>query len=184
MEGSYTVTITNASGCTATASTFVDVNGVNGGAGSNSPVCVGQTLQLSASGGTSYSWSGLGGYNSSSQNPSRTNVTSSMAGVYTVTILNGGCSATYTVSVVVNQATASASSNSPVCSGNSLNLSATGGGSSYSWLTRWVYFQLTNPKPKQCHHSHEWNLFGHGRREWQLHRHRHNECSSQSNTHH
>ncbi|MFN8353224.1 MAG: hypothetical protein U0Y10_02155 [Spirosomataceae bacterium] len=57
MEGSYTVTITNASGCTATASTFVDVNGVNGGAGSNSPVCVGQTLQLSASGGTSYSWS-------------------------------------------------------------------------------------------------------------------------------
>ncbi|MFN8353219.1 MAG: hypothetical protein U0Y10_02130 [Spirosomataceae bacterium] len=57
-----------------------------------------------------------------------------MAGVYTVTILNGGCSATYTVSVVVNQATASASSNSPVCSGNSLNLSATGGGSSYSWL--------------------------------------------------
>ncbi|MFN8353220.1 MAG: hypothetical protein U0Y10_02135 [Spirosomataceae bacterium] len=40
MEGSYTVTITNASGCTATASTFVDVNGVNGGAGSNSPVCV------------------------------------------------------------------------------------------------------------------------------------------------
>ncbi|MFN8353215.1 MAG: hypothetical protein U0Y10_02110 [Spirosomataceae bacterium] len=56
-----------------------------------------------------------------------------MSGVYSVTVSSSGCSASATVSVVVNQVGASASSNSPVCAGGSINLNASTGGTSYSW---------------------------------------------------
>ncbi|MFN8353230.1 MAG: hypothetical protein U0Y10_02185 [Spirosomataceae bacterium] len=96
--------------------------------------CVGRSIDLSStpSGGT-YSWSGSSSFNSILQNPSRSNATTSMSGVYSVTVSSSGCSASATVSVVVNQVGASASSNSPVCAGGSINLNASTGGTSYSW---------------------------------------------------
>ncbi len=82
---------------------------INTTAGSNSPICGGPTLTLTAtgaSGGTppySYSWSGPGGYTSTSQNPSRSNPTSAMSGTYTVTATdNLGCTGSSNVAVVVN----------------------------------------------------------------------------------
>ena len=57
--GTYSVTVTELGGLTATASTSVTINPLpTGVAGSNSPLCVGSTLHLTASGGTAYSWSG------------------------------------------------------------------------------------------------------------------------------
>ena len=135
MAGTYTVTVTDGNGCTATASTSVTVNALpTATAGSNSPVCIGGTINLTSSGGTSYSWSGPGGFTSTQQNPTRANATVAMSGAYTVTVTNAnGCSATATTNVTVNALpTATASSNSPVCAGSTINLTATGG-TTYSW---------------------------------------------------
>ncbi|MBA4852786.1 PKD domain-containing protein, partial [Emticicia sp. BO119] len=133
--GIYTVTVTNASGCTATATTSVVINALpTPTAGSNTPVCVGKTLNLTSSGGTSYSWAGPNGYTSTTQNPNISNVTSAATGIYTVTVTNAsGCSATATTSVVINALpTPTAGSNTPVCVGQTLNLTSSGG-TSYSW---------------------------------------------------
>ncbi len=76
---------------------------------SNSPLCQGATLNLSATaanGGNTmtYYWVGPNGFTSTLQNPTITNVTPAMSGVYTVTAaINGGCqnfSRNVTVTVV------------------------------------------------------------------------------------
>jgi hypothetical protein len=133
--GTYTVVVTNANGCTSTTTTNVTVNnGVIASASSNSPVCTGVTLNLFANGGVSYNWSGPNGFLSSQQNPTIANVTTAAGGTYTVTVTNaGGCTATITTNITVNNGIAAvASSNSPVCTGVALNLFASGG-TSYSW---------------------------------------------------
>ncbi len=70
--------------------------------GSNTPVCVGSTLNLTSGGGTSYSWAGPNSFSNTTQNPSIPSVTAAATGTYTVTVTAAGCSATSTVSVVVN----------------------------------------------------------------------------------
>ncbi len=104
-------------------------------ASSNSGICAGQTLQLSASGGTTYQWTGPNNFTSNQQNPSIPNVTTAASGIYTVIVYNSyGCSSSATTNVTINtQPTASASSNSAICSGQNLNLYANGG-TSYQWL--------------------------------------------------
>ena len=135
MSGTYTVTVTDVNGCTATATANVVINALPAAtASSNSPVCVGATISLTSSGGTSYSWSGPGGFTSTLQNPTRTNATVAMSGNYTVTVTNvNGCSAVAVTNVTVNPLPiATAGSNSPVCAGATINLTSTGG-TSYSW---------------------------------------------------
>ncbi|MFZ5551976.1 MAG: PKD domain-containing protein, partial [Bacteroidota bacterium] len=137
MSGTYTVTITVGS-CSSTNSTNVTVNtSPTATAGSNSPVCAGTTLNLTANAvaGATYAWTGPGGYTSSLEDPSRPSSTTAMSGNYTVTITLGSCSATSTVAVTVSNApTATAGSNSPVCTGNPINLTAnTVAGATYSW---------------------------------------------------
>ncbi len=104
-------------------------------AASNTPVCGGNPLSLTSSGGILYSWSGPSGFSSTSQNPSISAVTAANAGDYTVTVTNSNaCSATGSTTVVINGAfSASASSNSPVNQGNTINLSTPTSGSSYAW---------------------------------------------------
>ncbi|WP_460471606.1 immunoglobulin domain-containing protein, partial [Emticicia fontis] len=134
--GIYTVTVTNGNGCSTTATTSVVINALpTPTIGSNSPVCVGKTLSLTSSGGTSYSWIGPNSYSSTVQNPSITNVTAAATGIYTVTVTNAnGCSATATTSVVINALpTPTIGSNSPVCVGQTLNLTSSGG-TNYSWV--------------------------------------------------
>ncbi|MBZ9629885.1 hypothetical protein LB465_03760 [Salegentibacter sp. LM13S] len=60
----------------------------------NSPICEGETLELTTSNiaGATYSWSGPNGYTATGQTLSRTNVTTAMAGTYTVTAMVNGCS--------------------------------------------------------------------------------------------
>jgi hypothetical protein len=106
---------------------------------SNSPVCLGATLYLSGSsstGGLGWSWAGSGSFSSSSQNPSRSNMTVAEAGKYITTATLNGCSAKDSLNVTVNPVTPTptAGSNSPVCVGGSINLTASAvTGATYSW---------------------------------------------------
>ncbi|REC50116.1 DUF7948 domain-containing protein [Chryseobacterium pennipullorum] len=69
---------------------------------SNSPVCSGNTIQLNATGGTTYSWTGPNGFTSNQQNPIIPNATVAHSGTYTCQVSgSGGCDGTFTVNVVV-----------------------------------------------------------------------------------
>ena len=68
----------------------------------NSPLCAGQNLQLSASGGSSYSWTGPNGFTSTGQNPVITNINGSHSGQYTCTITgSGGCYKDMNITVTI-----------------------------------------------------------------------------------
>lgn len=139
--GVYSVTVT-VNGCTSLpATTTVTINSIPAApiSGSNSPVCPGQSINLTASNvlNATYTWTGPSAFSSSTQNPTRVNAIAGYAGTYTVTATVNGCtSANASTIVVVNPtpATPTASSNSPVCSGNAINLSSTTVPSAtYSW---------------------------------------------------
>ncbi len=132
-SGVYTVTVT-VTGCTATASTTVTVNPLPVPTATNTgPYCPGATIQLNATGGGTYSWSGPGGFTSTLQNPTLPTATTAMSGVYTVTVTLNGCTATATTSVTVNPTpTVTATNTGPYCPGATIQLNSTGGGT-YSW---------------------------------------------------
>ncbi|SHM44821.1 T9SS type B sorting domain-containing protein [Flavobacterium xinjiangense] len=70
---------------------------------SNSPICSGDTVQLSATGGTNYSWTGPNGFTSLEQNPSILNANASQSGQYTCSITGtGGCDDKKSANVVIN----------------------------------------------------------------------------------
>lgn len=126
----YQVTGTAANGCAAIATVTVTVQPtvVVQASASQTTICEGNSVTLSASGATDYSWSqGLGSGASQSVAPT-TNTT------YVVTGTTNGCSGKDSVSIVVNslpsvQVTATETS---ICEGGSVVLSATGA-DSYSW---------------------------------------------------
>ncbi|MBI4929429.1 MAG: PKD domain-containing protein, partial [Bacteroidetes bacterium] len=140
-SGTYSI-IATVPGCgpssTGTVAVTVNETPVAPSAGSNSPVCSGNDISLTASGtGVSYTWTGPGGFTSTTQNPVITPATTSNSGTYSVTTTSAaGCtSVRNTVAVTVNQTPAPpvAGSNSPVCSGQILSLTASSVGTSYSW---------------------------------------------------
>jgi gliding motility-associated-like protein len=139
--GVYSVTVT-VNGCVSpAATTTVTVNPIPAAlvAGSNSPVCPGQSIDLTASNivNATYTWTGPSAYSSTLQNPSRLNAIAGYAGTYFVTATVNGCTSAQASTVVVVNPTPSApfaSSNSPVCTGNAINLSATTvAGATYAW---------------------------------------------------
>lgn len=73
---------------------------------SNSPTCIGGNLNLTANGGTNYSWSGPNGFTSNIQNPTITNVNSTNSGQYSCMITgSGSCDGIKTVNVIVEDTT-------------------------------------------------------------------------------
>jgi hypothetical protein len=110
-------------------------------ASANTPVCLGDTLSLAATtttaGTVSYSWSGPGSFTSALQNPSIYNVQLSHAGNYYLSAVHEGCISkdTVTVSVITIPATPVAGNDGPLCTGDTLHLTAasTTPGVSYSW---------------------------------------------------
>lgn len=69
---------------------------------SNSPVCIGKTLELKSSGGTNYSWTGPNGFTSTDQNPTITNATTLNSGEYSCAITGtGGCDDTKKINVII-----------------------------------------------------------------------------------
>lgn len=128
--GTYTVslTATNGFGASTPVTQTFTINTTPVATASNTgPFCTGGSISLSSSGGGTYAWNGPGTYTSTSQNPTRTGATIGMAGNYTVTVTNAGCSATAITAVAVNikpVATVSTSGTS-FCAGTSLTLSGT-----------------------------------------------------------
>jgi gliding motility-associated-like protein len=110
-------------------------------AGSNSPLCEGQTLSLTStlsgtnsSSETTFSWSGPAGFSSTSADTILSNVIATNAGIYTLSVTANCTIAVSSLTVLVNPLpsfTVAASPNS-VCSGQSSTLSA-GGAVSYTW---------------------------------------------------
>lgn len=137
-SGTYTVTITSTQGCTTTATTAVTVNPLpNATAGSNTPQCVGGTLNLTSANGVSYAWTGPNAFTSSDQNPSISNVTNAANGTYSVTVTDiNGCSATATTTVVINPKPAKPTilpSSATVCEGGSVTLVVICPGNTVVW---------------------------------------------------
>lgn len=95
---------------------------------SNTPLCIGETLQLEAQeiGGAAYSWTGPGGWTSNLRNPSRPNVTLNMAGIYScnITIDNQQSDAVTTEVDIFATATADFT-NTTVCEGDPTQFTCT-----------------------------------------------------------
>ncbi len=128
---SYTVTGTDASGCTDTAIATISVlpsfsMSVNSGA-----ICAGQqTITLSSSGAASYAWSPGTGLSSTTNgtvtaNPGTTTV-------YTVVGTAGTCTAQATSTVTVNTPPVVAVNSGTICVGSSVALNGAGA-PNYSW---------------------------------------------------
>lgn len=138
-SGLYKVVVTGSNGCKDSCTINVIIhNKPLCAASSNTPVCLGQTLQLNANTtyATSWQWTGPNGFSSTNENPVRTNMTSIDAGIYKVVATgSGGCKDSCTTTVVVVLTTppsCSPGSNGPLCVGSTLNLTS-GGSGAISW---------------------------------------------------
>ena len=138
----YTVTGTNLSGCSSSATVSLSVNPSpsitaisNGGA-----ICSGNNLTFSSSatGGTgalAYSWSGPASFSSSAASPAIANAATTAAGVYSLTVTDANsCSATGTTTATVNPTPSAGTITgaASVCIGSTITLSDTASGGSWS----------------------------------------------------
>lgn len=129
--GCYTVTVSNAGGCTATSAQFCITapSAPTISASGNTTFCSGGSVFLTSSAATGNVWS---------TGATTQTITATQSGSYTVTVANGSCTATsapvvVTVNtVVVPTITASATS---VCAGNTVTLSCSSNPdyASYAW---------------------------------------------------
>ncbi len=140
--GVYTVTVTDPNnGCTNTATATVNTSaGVpDASASSGSTVTCSNTSVVlngnSTTSGVTYSWSGPGGFTSTSQNP-----TTNGAGVYTLTVTDPGnsCTNVVTVTIPTNTTAPNAGANTTgtlTCSNNTVTIGGTSTttGATYAW---------------------------------------------------
>lgn len=144
----YTVTVTDCDNCSTTTSATVTVNPTpnaamtvtesSGVANNDGTTCSGATVTLSASGGTSYTWS-------NTAITSATSVVPTTSTTYTVTVRNAsGCTATVTRDITVNPIPTASVNNVSFCAGGSGTITATTSavGASYAWT---VPSGVTNP---------------------------------------
>ncbi|MCS6905390.1 MAG: PKD domain-containing protein [Bacteroidia bacterium] len=130
-SGTYTL-IAIAGACTsapAMVNVVVNPSPQNISLRSNAPLCSGDDLTLTATPipGATYNWSGPNGFNSTISNPIIYNIRTSQSGIYSLLVSIANCSSsilTLTVNVANRPAKPNASSNSPICYGQSLQLSA------------------------------------------------------------
>jgi gliding motility-associated-like protein len=103
-------------------------------AGASTPLCAGETLTLTASGGASYKWTGPGNFTSILKNPVIANTTDVNGGTYTVHVTNtAGCTDIAQTQVVIGtRPTVTISPAVTICEGESATLVASGG-VGYSW---------------------------------------------------
>lgn len=146
MSGTYTVTLTvsNASGCSATISKSVTVTGVQGFGLSLSagPYCAGKAIEFYGSGTDVLSW--LWAYDDGATNGAQNNSHAyEFGGTYIVSLTAenyGGCTQTIDTTIVVSNGpprdTITYSPDLSICEGDSVTLTApTGTGYTYLWNT-------------------------------------------------
>jgi len=129
--GTYSVTVTQtAGGCMDDASVTLNPSSPPVATATATPasICEGGSTQLTATGGGTYTWS-------TGQTGAMITVSPTATTTYSVTVNNSGCAAVANVTVTVNTVTANATANPAVaCSGDPVQLTATGGGT-YAWST-------------------------------------------------
>lgn len=135
MAGVYTVEVTNASGCKATASTNIAITPLPQAAiAPITPICEGEAVNLQASGGITYKWTPIEGLSAADipnpiANPTKTTL-------YTVVVSNGTCETEAQVNVVVfKKPQAIAGSDKKIFEGQSTTLNglALGDNITFSW---------------------------------------------------
>lgn len=134
-SGNYSVIANVPNGCGA--GSFVNVsiysaNPVN--ISYNNPVCENDTLWLMADNANNYLWQGPMGFTATSQNTFISNAQLVNSGQYTLHYVDSnGCNNDTLLNVIINQLPdVAVSSNSPVCTGDSLILQASGA-NNYLW---------------------------------------------------
>ncbi len=146
--GTYTVTITDTNGCTATSSTMVTVNPLptamivvnemSGHTNNDAEICEGDDATLIASGGNSYVWS-------TGETGASILVSPTVNTTYTVTVTdNNGCENTEEQQIIVNplpnviidieEMSGNADNDGDICENDAITLTATGG-ITYMWNT-------------------------------------------------
>lgn len=130
--GTYTVTVTAGAGCSSTASAVVVPTGaITLATSSTTTVCGANTgtatVTVTAGSATNFIWS---------TGASTTTISNLAVGSYTVTATGGNCSATATVAVAGTASPVTATINKAImCNGDSAQVCATTGFSSYLWNT-------------------------------------------------
>ncbi|MCC6463112.1 MAG: gliding motility-associated C-terminal domain-containing protein [Saprospiraceae bacterium] len=125
--GSYTVTVTDGNGCTATASATLQENSLNPALQSSEVFCQGSSLTIIVVGNyPTYQWS---------DGSSQSTLTVSLVGTYTVTVTDAnGCTGTASSQVLaVPPASISIGSANTLCGNNSATLSTTGSTGDFAW---------------------------------------------------
>ncbi|WP_276134995.1 T9SS type A sorting domain-containing protein [Polluticoccus soli] len=139
-------------------------------AASNSPVCYGDTLKLSATVTgtiTGWLWTGPNNFTSTLSNPVINSATTVMSGNYIAKALKYGCvsSDTETVSIVQKPSLIVATSNAPLCIGDTLKLSGniSSPGTTYSWTgpnSFWANTRNTDIAPAGTIHNGDYVITG------------------------
>ena len=119
---------------------------------SNSPVCDGTSIVLSASGGSEYTWSGVNAFSGSGASVTINNAKFRDSGKYYVSISSvGGCRLidSTVVNVIKGPVATTSFDNKTICQGESLSLNISGG-TSYLWSpsTGLSSFVIANPVAK------------------------------------
>jgi hypothetical protein len=125
--GNYTLTLSDAKGCSTTVTKTVGaVAAVTVAFTGNTTVCKNVSTKITASGGTAYLWS------TAATTPDIT-VAPAVTSTYYVTVSAGGCSKKDSVKVTVANTTATINTpKSAICEGETVILTAVGGGT-YAW---------------------------------------------------
>ena len=136
--GNYTVTVTDANGCTANAVGVVAITlstvpvQINNSTGTNVLTCTTPAISLQATGGVTYTWTG-------GQTPNTANNVITIPGSYTVNMIDpNGCAVSQSIVITQNITpptsgiTNSTGTTIIDCNASSINLLATGGGT-YQW---------------------------------------------------
>lgn len=119
----------SAAGCNSSATgSIVLLTVPNPNISSNSPICNGQSLTFSGSGGVSYSWQGPQAFVSSSQSASISAAAPSRSGIYNLTVTAANtCTASTTVSLTVHPTPTVTATGANVCNTQTIYLGANAG---------------------------------------------------------
>jgi dienelactone hydrolase len=123
----YTVTVSDINGNSALDDVTINVSPApNADAGMDATICIGDAVNITASGGIGYNWSNGSTDTSFSVSPSTTST-------YFVTVTdNNGCTASDDVIINISTPTADAGIDVSICVGDAVSLTASGG-ISYVW---------------------------------------------------
>ena len=141
-SGLYIVTVTSASGCETILDADITVGEqLSIDVSSNGPICDGGNLELFATGGSSFLWTGPNGWSSNEQNPVINNIDLAVGiHLFSVEVSTfNGCSASQQITVeVLEVGDITVVEDIEICAGDSIVLGVNGG-FGYQWTGPQAY---------------------------------------------